>query len=77
LIKQANVLLQVRLLQVVILNLSVIITQDDYLFKVIFDPQNEEESIDLEFKIEESNQREEEDRFIIEFNLIENDSNKN
>jgi hypothetical protein len=62
---------------VVILNLSVIITQDDYLFKVIFDPQNEEESIDLEFKIEESNQREEEDRFIIEFNLIENDSNKN
>ena len=74
-IKQANVLLQVRLLQVVILNLSVIITQDDYLFKVIFDPQNEEESIDLEFKIEESNQREEEDRFIIEFNLIENDSN--
>jgi hypothetical protein len=61
----------------VILNLSVIITQDDYLFKVIFDPQNEEESIDLEFKIEESNQREEEDRFIIEFNLIENDSNKN
>jgi|688.fasta_scaffold2007300_1 hypothetical protein len=60
-----------------ILNLSVIITQDDYLFKVIFDPQNEEESIDLEFKIEESNQREEEDRFIIEFNLIENDSNKN
>jgi hypothetical protein len=60
-----------------ILNLSVILTQDDYLFKVIFDPQNEEESIDLEFKIEESNQREEEDRFIIEFNLIENDSNKN
>ena len=69
-----------------ILNLSVIITQDDYLFKVIFDPKNEEESIDLEFKVEESNQREEEeeDRFIIEFNLVENqledkknDSNKN
>ena len=67
------------------LYLSLIITQDNYTFQVVIDedkinPSNgqklKEEFIDLEFKIEELDLTEfenQEDRFIVEFNIIEND----